>query len=165
MAEDFPEATRAGNAALRSQIESMLDSYERDTTALRDAQHRAAEPVTVWSPDNLVRVTATIAGVVEVHIEAEAFKISTPQRLGASITATVQEAARTAAAGLEQAMAPWTALAESMPDLPDLIPGAPSTKDLLAELTPPPPDQVAPPPLDGGDEDEDDYFRNQGYLR
>jgi len=165
VAEDFPEATRAGNAALRSQIESMLDSYERDTTALRDAQHRAAEPVTVWSPDNLVRVTATIAGVVEVHIEAEAFKISTPQRLGASITATVQEAARTAAAGLEQAMAPWTALAESMPDLPDLIPGAPSTKDLLAELTPPPPDQVAPPPLDGGDEDEDDYFRNQGYLR
>ncbi|WP_083884348.1 YbaB/EbfC family nucleoid-associated protein [Nocardia higoensis] len=165
MAEDYPEVTRESNAALRSQIESMLDSYERDTSALRDAQLRAAEPVSVWSDDNLVRVTATIAGVVEVHLEAEAFKNSTPQKLGASITATVQEAARAAAAGLEQAMAPWTALADSMPDLPDLIPGAPSTKDLLAQLAPPPPDQVPPPPSDGGDDDEDDYFRNQGYLR
>ncbi|WP_084494967.1 YbaB/EbfC family nucleoid-associated protein [Nocardia shimofusensis] len=157
--------TRADNAALRSQIESMLDSYEHDTSALLDAQQRAAQPVTVWSDDNLVRVTATIAGVVDVHIEAEAFKNSTPHRLGASITTTVQEAARVAAAGLEQAMAPWTALAESMPDLPDLVPGAPSTKDLLARLSPPPPDRVTPPPLDDGDEDEDDYFRNQGYLR
>jgi len=165
VAEDHPDARREGNAALRSQIDSMLDAYERDISALRDAQRRASEPVSVWSEDNLVRVTATIAGVVEVHIEAEAFKNSTPQKLGASITATVREAARTAASGLEQAMAPWTRLADSMPDLPDLIPGAPSTKDLLAELTPPPPDQVIAPPVDGGDDDEDDYFRNQGYLR
>lgn len=170
MARDYrgaeqPEVTREGNAALRSQIDALLDSYERDTSALRDAQRRAAEPVSVWSEDNLVRVTATIAGIVEVHIEPEAFKNSTPQRLGASITATAQEAARAAAAGLEEAMAPWSAVADAMPDLPDLIPGAPATKDLLAQLTPPPPEQVTPPPLDSGDDDEDDYYRNQGYLR
>lgn len=168
MSEDHPDMTREGNAALRSRIESMLDSYERDTSALRDAQSRAAEPVSVWSQDNLVRVTATVAGIVEVHLEPEAFKNSTPQKLGASITETAQQAARAAAAGLERAMAPWSALAASMPDLPDLIPGAPSSKDLLAQLVPPPPEQVSPPPTEGagGDaDDEDDYFRDRGYLR
>ncbi|WP_067646840.1 YbaB/EbfC family nucleoid-associated protein [Nocardia harenae] len=156
MADEVPGAARAGNDALRAQVESMLESYEQQRSALVAAQQHALEPVTVWSPDNLVRVTATVAGVVEVHLEPEAFKRSTPASLGPVITAALREAASRAAAQQAEALAPFTEL--PLPDLPDLVPGAPSTADVLAQLSRTAPD---PAPI----EDEDEYFRNQGYLR
>ncbi|MGW5315706.1 YbaB/EbfC family nucleoid-associated protein [Nocardia thailandica] len=162
MREEMPEATRAGNDALRAEIESMLASYERDSAELVAAQQRAVEPVTVWSDDNLVRVTANVTGVIDVHLEPEAFKRSTPATLGATVTATIQEAARRATSLRAEALDRFTG---SMPDLPDLVPGAPSAKDLLARLTPPAPETVTPPPLDAPDDDEDAYFRNRDYLR
>ncbi|WP_405178891.1 YbaB/EbfC family nucleoid-associated protein [Nocardia sp. NBC_01377] len=166
MVEEHPEITRAGNAALRNQIEQMLNSYERDISALETAQARATEPVTVWSADNLVRVTANIAGVIEVHLEPDAFKRSSPEKLGVVITETVRDAGRAAARIQEEALAPLTDAAAAMPDLPDLIPGAPATKDLLARFVPPPVDRTPPPPpAPAAEDDDDDYYRNQGYLR
>lgn len=161
MSEHAPDPTRASTTALRARIESMLESYERESTALVAAQQRAVEPVTVWSADNLVRVTASVAGVVEVHLEPEAFKRSTPATLGATVTATLQEASRQATARQTEVLAPLTALADALPDLPDLIPGAPATKDLAARLAPPPPENVRVEDA----EDEDDYFHNRDYLR
>lgn len=158
MADEVPGAARAGNDALRTQVESMLESYEQQRSALVAAQQRAVEPVTVWSPDNLVRVTATVAGVVEVHLEPEAFKRSTPATLGPAITAALREAASRAAAQQAEALAPLTEL--PLPDLPDLVPGAPSTADVLAQLSRTA-SEADPAPI----EDEDEYFRNQGYLR
>lgn len=160
MTDDLPEITRDTNAALRSQIDQMLDAYQRDSAALLSAQNRAAEPVTVWSDDNLVRVTANVAGVIEVHVEPEAFRRSTPEKLGASITATIQAAAQMTTRAQQEALAPLTELADSLPDVPDLIPGAPSTKDLMAQFITPP-ETTPPPPID----DEDEYFQNRGYLR
>ncbi|MFE3545199.1 YbaB/EbfC family nucleoid-associated protein [Nocardia sp. NPDC059177] len=162
MTDDLPEITRDSNAALRSQIDQMLDAYQRDSSSLLAAQARAAEPVTVWSDDNLVRVTANVAGVIEVHVEPEAFRRSTPAKLGASITATIQDAAQTTTRAQQEALAPLTELADSLPDVPDLIPGAPSTKDLMAQFRTPP--DMSPPPAEPID-DEDEYFRNRGYLR
>ncbi|UGT59977.1 YbaB/EbfC family nucleoid-associated protein [Nocardia asteroides] len=162
MAEELPGAARAGNDALRAQVESMLESYEQQRSALVAAQQRAAEPVTVWSPDNLVRVTATVAGVLEVHLQPEAFKRSTSATLGPVITATLREAAGRAAAKQAEALAPFTDL--PLPDLPDLIPGAPATKDVLAQLDSSTAEAATTPASDSI-EDEDDYFRNRGYLR
>ncbi|MFF2085332.1 YbaB/EbfC family nucleoid-associated protein [Nocardia sp. NPDC058176] len=159
MTDDLPEITRAGNASLRAEIDRMLEAYERDSSALLAAQAGAAEPRTVWSDDNLVRVTANAAGVIEVHMEPTAFRHSTPEKLSASITATVQAAQQLVAQSQEQALESLTGLATELPDLPELIPGAPSTADLMARFRAP----VDPPPAPARDEDE--YFRNQGYLR
>lgn len=160
MTDDLPEITRSGNAALRAQIDQMLDAYQRDSSALLAAQTKAAEPLTVWSDDNLVRVTANAAGVIEVHLEPTALRHSTAEKLSATITATVQAAQRAVAQASTEAMAPLADLAAELPDVPELIPGAPSTKGLLAQFLSPP-EPSPPAPID----DEDDYFRNRGYLR
>lgn len=164
---DWSAPTRGANDALRAQIDSMLDSFTAEKSALLDAQARATEPVSVWSADNLVRVSGTVAGVSEVHIAPEAFKRATPESLGRSVTEAIASMAAEAARVQEQALAPLTS---GMPDLPDLIPGAPSMKDLIAQLTPPPPPEpepVAEPRrlVEDTDDEEGEYFRNRGYLR
>ncbi|WP_280339872.1 YbaB/EbfC family nucleoid-associated protein [Nocardia neocaledoniensis] len=168
MTEDWSAPTRAANAALRAQIDGMLESFDAEKSALIEAQARATELVTVWSADGLVRVSGTVAGVSEVHIEPDAFKRSTPDSLGRSVTAAITELAARAALAQQEALAPLTA---DVPDLPDLIPGVPSMKDLIARLTPPPPptpDPVAEAPrglVEDSDDEEGDYFRNRSYLR
>ncbi|MGW6423922.1 YbaB/EbfC family nucleoid-associated protein [Nocardia sp. NPDC055053] len=164
---DWSAPTRAANDALRAQIDSMLDSFTAEKSALLDAQSRATEPVSVWSADNLVRVSGTVTGVSEVHIAPEAFKRATPESLGRSVTEAIASMTAEAARVQEQALAPLTS---GMPDLPDLIPGAPSMKDLIAQLTPPPPPEpepVAEPRrlVEDTDDEEGDYFRSRGYLR
>lgn len=168
MTEDWSAPSRAANDALRAQIDGMLESFAAEKSALVDAQARATEPVTVWSADGLVRVSGTVAGVSEVHIEPDAFKRSTPESLGRTITAAITEMSTRAALAQHEALAPLTA---DLPDLPDLIPGVPSMKDLIAQLTPPPPpppEPVAEAPrglVDDSDDEEGDYFRNRSYLR
>ncbi|MFD5178410.1 YbaB/EbfC family DNA-binding protein [Nocardia sp. NPDC058379] len=168
MNEDWSAPTRAANDALRAQVDAMLDSFTADKSALLDAQRRATEPVSVWSEDNLVRVTGTIAGVSEVHIEPDAFKRSTPDSLGRSITEAITAMTIEVRQVQEQAMAPIANLTGQLPDLPDLVPGAVSMKDLIAQLTSPPADTEPEAPrrlVEDSDDDEGDYFRNRSYLR
>ncbi|MBW0273161.1 hypothetical protein ATM97_24050 [Nocardia sp. MH4] len=168
MNEDWSAPARAANDALRAQIDAMLDSFTADKSALLDAQARATEAVSAWSADNLVRVTGTIAGVSEVHIEPDAFKRSTPDSLGRSITEAITAMTIEVRQIQEQAMAPITDLAGQFPDLPDLVPGAVSVKDLIAQLTSPPATEDPEPPrrlVEDSDDDEGDYFRNRSYLR
>ncbi|MFE3442410.1 YbaB/EbfC family nucleoid-associated protein [Nocardia sp. NPDC059180] len=170
---DDREAMRSRNDALRAQVGDMLETFERQRQDLAAAQQRiATAQVTAWSSDNLVRVTSNAAGIpLDVHIEPEAFKRSNPERLGRSITEAVQAAAREGVQVSQQAFAPIEAAADGMPDLPDLVPGAPSIRDLVDKLIPEPPamqDTTPPPPsasqapLD--DDDEDEYYRNRSYL-
>ncbi|MGY0503342.1 YbaB/EbfC family nucleoid-associated protein [Nocardia sp. FBN12] len=166
--DDWSAPTRAENDALRAQIDSMLDTFNTEKAVLLDAQSHATELVSVWSADGLVRVSGTIAGVSEVHISADAFKKTTPESLGSSVTEAISELSRRTAQTQQQALGP---LSGSMPDLSDLVPGAPSMKDLIAQLTPPPPplpEPVVEAPerlVDDTDDDEGDYFRNRTYLR
>ncbi|MFD3428763.1 YbaB/EbfC family nucleoid-associated protein [Nocardia fluminea] len=166
--DDWSAPTRAENNALRAQIDSMLDTFNAEKSALLDAQAQAAALVSVWSADGLVRVSGTIAGVSEVHIAADAFKKATPESLGSSVTEAVTELARQTSQVQQRALGSLTG---SMPDLSDLVPGAPSMKDLIAQLTPPSPplpDPVVEAPerlVDDTDDDEGDYFRNRSYLR
>ncbi|MFD3706258.1 YbaB/EbfC family nucleoid-associated protein [Nocardia sp. NPDC058658] len=166
--DDWSAPTRAENNALRAQIDSMLDTFNAEKSALLDAQSQATALVSVWSADGLVRVSGTIAGVSEVHITADAFKRTTPESLGASVTEAIAELSRQTSQIQQQAVGPLSA---SMPDLSDLIPGAPSMKDMIAQLTPPPPPlpepvvDAAPSLVDDSDDEEGDYFRNRSYLR
>ncbi|MFE1593264.1 YbaB/EbfC family DNA-binding protein [Nocardia sp. NPDC058705] len=168
MNDDWSAPTRAENNALRAQIDSMLETFNAEKSALLDAQSQAAELVSVWSADGLVRVSGTIAGVSEVHIVADAFKRTTPESLGSSVTEAIAELARQTTQVQQQALGSLTG---SMPDLSDLVPGAPSMKDLIAQLTPPPPPlpepvvEAAPSLVDDSDDEEGDYFRNRSYLR
>ncbi|WP_280234879.1 YbaB/EbfC family nucleoid-associated protein [Nocardia cyriacigeorgica] len=168
---DDREAMRSRNDALRTQVGDMLETFERQRHELAAAQQRIANAqVTAWSSDNLVRVTSNAAGIpLEVHIEPDAFKRTNPERLGRSITEAVQAAAREGVQVSQQAFAPIEAAADELPDLPDLVPGAPSIRDLVDKLIPEPPaaqdaapQAAAQAPLD--DEDEDDYYRNRSYL-
>ncbi|ATL65164.1 YbaB/EbfC family nucleoid-associated protein [Nocardia terpenica] len=160
-----PDALRAGNEALRDQVDSLLETFEEQRRQLAEVHQRlAATTVEAWSSDNLVRVVSNIAGVpLEVHLVPEAFKRSTPEKLGRSITEAVEAAARSAAVQSQQAFAPIQELAGAIPDFSDIVPGAPSIKDLIGTRRPEPPRAPSPAFLD--DEDEDEYYRNRGYLQ
>ncbi|MBF6165064.1 YbaB/EbfC family nucleoid-associated protein [Streptomyces gardneri] len=160
------DATQPSTDALRDQVDSLLEVFEQQRRDLADAQSAiASTTVTAWSSDNLIRVVSNAAGVpVEVHVEPEAFKRSTPDKLGHSITEAVQAAARLALEATRQAVAPIEASGEGIPDLSDLVPGAPSIRDLVRTMFPEPPTpQNEPATLD--EESEDEYYRNRSYLR
>ncbi|BCK54428.1 YbaB/EbfC family nucleoid-associated protein [Nocardia wallacei] len=165
MTDSEREAMRARNEELRIQVDSMLETYEQQRRELADLHSRLASTTgEAWSSDNLVRVVSNVSGVpLEVHLVPEAFKRSTPEKLGRSMAEAAQAAARAATEQSQQAVAPIEELAGELPDLSDIVPGAPSIKDLVRSLLPEPtPDAQAPPPLD--EEEEDDYYRNRSYL-
>ncbi|MFB7878063.1 YbaB/EbfC family nucleoid-associated protein [Nocardia sp. NPDC056064] len=168
--DDWSTPTRAENNALRAQIDSMLDSFTKEKAALLDARSETTAPTTAWSADGLVRVSGNITGISDVHIEPDAFKRSTPASLARSVAEAIAIMTSESAKIREQAIAPLTT---GIPDLSDLVPGAPSIKELIAELTPPqqPPATTEPPSapprglVDDSDDEEGDYFRNRSYLR
>ena len=106
MNEDWSAPTQASNNALRAQIDAMLDTFTAEKSALLDARSRAGRLVTAWSADNLVRVSGTIAGVSEVHIEPDAFKRSTPESLGRSVTEAITEGGRASRPGPTSELSP-----------------------------------------------------------
>ncbi|MEU1982666.1 YbaB/EbfC family nucleoid-associated protein [Nocardia sp. NPDC019395] len=165
MGDDDRAATQAASEVLRESVDELLVTFERQRAEMAEVGRRlAATTVTAWSSDNLVRVDANTAGIpVDVHLTAEAFKRSTPEKLGRSILEAVQKAARQAGEVSQQAWAPVAALAGDVPDLPDIAPGMPSIKSLVDTLFPDPVTEPAPAePMN--DEDEDEYFRNRSYL-
>ncbi len=158
-------ATQAAGEILRESVDELMATFERQRAEMAEVEQRlAATTVTAWSADNLVRVDANTAGVpVDVRLTPEAFKRSTPEKLGRSILEAVQSAARQATEVSRQAWAPLTELAGDIPDLPDIAPGMPSIKSVVDNLFPDPvTDPVPAEPMN--DEDEDEYFRNRGYL-
>ncbi|PRY43326.1 YbaB/EbfC family nucleoid-associated protein [Umezawaea tangerina] len=144
-------ALEARNAALRTQVDSMLANLERQTSALRDAQAEAVSKTgSATSQDGLVQVVVNAAGIVtDVKFAPAAFERSTPDKLAQSVVRVVQAAAADARRQADAAMAPFQ---QNVPDLPDLFPGAPSLKDLVPT---PPAVPVAPPKRPDDDEPRD----------
>ncbi|MEU3645355.1 YbaB/EbfC family nucleoid-associated protein [Lentzea sp. NPDC034063] len=139
----------ARNAALRGQVDSMLASLEQQTAQLKQAQAEAMSKVgRASSPDGLVEVTVNAGGIVTgVTFAPAAFDRSTPEKLGQSVVATIQQAALNARAQADAVLTPFT---EGLPDLPDFFPGMPSIKDLI----PAPPPVVPPAPQAPRNDDE-----------
>ncbi|WP_137725208.1 YbaB/EbfC family nucleoid-associated protein [Prescottella subtropica] len=133
---------RGRNADLRAQVDDMLGALQTQTEALAAAQGTVAGlTATAESPDGLVRVTVDAAGAVRsVSIAPAAFGRTTTERLAASVTAAAVAATADVRAQVAELLAPVTAAAASMPDLSDIVSGAPSLRNLVptvaTEFTP-----------------------------
>ena len=74
-------------------------------------------------------VTVDAVGIVtDVQFALSAFDCSTPDKLARSVVTVTQQAANAAQRQVEDVLAP---VRGELPDLPDVVPGAPSLKDLL----------------------------------
>ncbi|MQY24381.1 YbaB/EbfC family nucleoid-associated protein [Nocardia macrotermitis] len=124
------EGLRAANHGIRNQVEDVLDAYEAQRAHLSEVQAKLATArATAKSADGLVEVTVDSSGVLtDVRFEPKALR-GKPEQLGRSVTEAGREAARRAQEQARTIMAPIAAAAEGMPDLPDLVPGAPSLRE------------------------------------
>ncbi|MFD5824955.1 YbaB/EbfC family nucleoid-associated protein [Lentzea sp. NPDC060358] len=152
----------ARNAALRGQVDSMLANLERQTAELKQAQTEAMAKVgRATSQDGLVEVTVNAGGIVTgVTFAPSAFDRSTPEKLGQSVVATIQQAAHQAREQADAVLAPYQ---EGVPDLPDLFPGMPSIKDLIP-AAPPVPQSFTPPPAPPQPQRRDDDEPPESFM-
>jgi DNA-binding protein YbaB len=127
----------ARNAAMKDQMDTLLENFERQTAQLRDAQAAAAETTAqVSSPDGLVRATIDAGGsLAKLEFAPNTFERTTPAQLANTVQSLVRQGSLQVKQKIADLMAPIT---EGLPDLADLVEGAPS----LAGLVPPIPDFV-----------------------
>ncbi|MFC4605205.1 YbaB/EbfC family nucleoid-associated protein [Rhodococcus kronopolitis] len=140
---------RARNEALRVQVDGMLEELHRRSDRLTRVQAEVtALRIEESTPDGLARVTVDAGGaVVGIDLAPESFATSTPRRLGAALAAAAQAAAATARARARELAVPSGDA--GLPDLPDLIPGAPSLRDLMPTVN------ASAPPVDPAPEAAD----------
>lgn len=131
----------ARNAAMKDQMDTLLENFERQTAQLRDAQAAAAETTAeVTSPDGLVRATIDAGGsLAKLEFAPSTFERTTPAQLANTVQSLVRQGSLQVKQKIATLMAPIT---EGLPDLADLVEGAPS----LAGLVPPMPDFDEAPP-------------------
>jgi DNA-binding protein YbaB len=123
----------ARNAAMKNQVDSLLEQFEKQTEQLRDAQAAAAETsATVTSPDGLVRATIDSTGsLAQLDFAPSAFERSTPAALANATLKLVRHGTLQVKQQVADLMAPIT---QGLPDLSDLIEGAPSLQGLLPKI-------------------------------
>jgi DNA-binding protein YbaB len=149
----------ARNAAMKDQVDTLLENFERQTAQLRDAQAAAAETTAqVASPDGLVRATIDAGGsLAKLEFAPNTFERTTPAQLANTVQTLVRQGSLQVKQKIADLMAPIT---EGLPDLADLVEGAPS----LAGLVPPIPEFVeespAPRPESLEDPDAGAIMRN-----
>ncbi|SFW53769.1 YbaB/EbfC DNA-binding family protein [Amycolatopsis australiensis] len=150
----------ARNAAMKDQMDTLLENFERQTAQLRDAQAAAAETTAqVSSPDGLVRATIDAGGsLAKLEFAPNTFERTTPAQLANTVQTLVRQGSLQVKQKIADLMAPIT---EGLPDLADLVEGAPS----LAGLVPPIPqflDEEPPPaPRPESFEDTGSILRNE----
>jgi DNA-binding protein YbaB len=123
------DGLRSANSGIRNQVDHILDALAEQRTHLAEVHDKlAAVRCTAESADKLVEVTVNAAGVlVDVRFAPAALR-STPEQLGRSVTEAGRQAARLARDRHAAIIAPLVTEAEAVPDLPDLVPGAPSLR-------------------------------------
>ncbi|MFJ1460650.1 YbaB/EbfC family nucleoid-associated protein [Nocardia sp. N2S4-5] len=121
------DALRSANYGMRNQVDHMLDLLADQRTQLAAVQQQLdTARFTATSPDGSVEVTVDASGVLtDVRFSENALR-GTAEQLSTSVTETGRAAARQAQEQTRQLLTP---LADAMPDLPDLVPGAPSLRD------------------------------------
>ncbi|WP_063127005.1 YbaB/EbfC family nucleoid-associated protein [Nocardia fusca] len=120
--DDFGSATRD----MRSRMHEMLDAYEQSQTQIGEVQRQLVDlRVQAATSDGSVHVTVDSAGaVLEVCVTPAAMR-GTAGQLSGLLTDTAREAARLAKEQTAAVVAPLADLAGGMPDLSELVPGAP----------------------------------------
>lgn len=149
----------ARNAAMRENMNSLLEGLSRQTEQLKQAQEQAFSTTgEASSEDGLVTVQVNSAGIVtDLKLSSSAFRATTPQKLSEAIVLTIQAAARSARAQADEAFAPIQA---NIPDLPDFFPEAPSLKNLIP-AAPAVPSGLAD---DADDEDDDEDVEDEFFA-
>ncbi|MGH3998782.1 MAG: YbaB/EbfC family nucleoid-associated protein [Pseudonocardiaceae bacterium] len=156
--QDKRAQLEARNAAMRQQVDSLLDGLNRQIAALTSAQAKAGEVTgQATSADGLVTATVNAAGIVtDVQFAPSAFDRGTPDRLARSVVAVIQQAAADAQQEVDTVLAP---IRGGLPDLPDVFPEAPALRDLLPNPNLMSAHQRPQPP------EEDEDFSARSVLR
>ncbi|WP_440901201.1 YbaB/EbfC family nucleoid-associated protein, partial [Actinosynnema sp.] len=149
---DDNDALAARNAQLRDTLDSVMREVRQRTEALKDVQAAvAALSGRASSPDGAVTAVVDATGVLDrLELSPRAFERSTPEQLARTITQVVRQAAGSVREQVSGAVAPLAEDGGRLVDLPDVLPGAPSLRDVLRveqRDVPPPP----PPPGDDFD--------------
>ncbi|WP_433202733.1 YbaB/EbfC family nucleoid-associated protein [Nocardia sp. CA-107356] len=123
------EGLRSANFGIRNQVENILDALAEQRAHQAEVQRKLdTARCTATSADGLVEVTVDNSGVlIDVRFTADAAR-STAEQLGRSVTEAGREAARRMREQTTQTLAPVAAAVHAMPDLPDLVLGAPSLR-------------------------------------
>ncbi|KFZ83543.1 hypothetical protein ED92_06480 [Amycolatopsis sp. MJM2582] len=129
-AGDDSARLEARNAAMKDQVDTLLEQFERQTAQLRDAQEAASQTsATVVSQDGLVRATIDATGTLaKLEIQPNAFERTNPAQLANTVLTLVRQGSLQVKQQVAELMAPIT---EGLPDLSDLIEGAPSLQGLV----------------------------------
>ncbi|WP_409489556.1 YbaB/EbfC family nucleoid-associated protein [Amycolatopsis sp. cmx-11-12] len=132
-AGDDSARLEARNAAMKDQVDTLLEQFERQTAQLRDAQDAASQlAATVVSQDGLVRATIDSTGTLsKLEIQPNAFERTTPAQLANTVLSLVRQGSLQVKQQVAELMAPIT---EGLPDLSDLIEGAPSLHGLMPAI-------------------------------
>ena len=118
---------------MKDQVDTLLEQFERQTAQLRDAQEAASQTsATVVSQDGLVRATIDATGTLaKLEIQPNAFERTTPAQLANTVLTLVRQGSLQVKQQVAELMAPIT---EGLPDLSDLIEGAPSLQGLMPSI-------------------------------
>ncbi|WP_227983380.1 YbaB/EbfC family nucleoid-associated protein [Nocardia spumae] len=127
------EELRSANSGLRRQVDSLLDAFEQQQPHLGEVCRQLESlRVQASSPDQAVEVTVDGSGVLtDLRLTTSAMR-STPEKLASSIVEAVQAAAQAAQQRAEALTAPIVTELDDMGDLPDVLPEAPSLRDIRA---------------------------------
>ncbi len=125
------EELRSANSGLRRQVDNMLDAFEQQQGRLGEVCRQLESlRVQASSPDQAVEVTVDGSGVLtDLQLTSWAMRTS-PEKLASSIVATVQAAAQAAQQQGDALTAPVVADLDEIGDLPDVLPGAASLRDI-----------------------------------
>jgi DNA-binding protein YbaB len=144
------------NAELRHQVDGMLGELRRRTEELKEAQERMSQLTgEARSQDGVVTARVDMTGALtSLTLSPRAFDQGTPEQLAAQITKVVKQAAGSVRGEVQREASQFTD-SQDMIDLPDLVPGAPSLRELF---------RVNPPADEEEPEEvvvDDDYYANQ----
>jgi DNA-binding protein YbaB len=129
----------ARSATLRAKVDELLGDFDKRAEQLREAQQAAAAlTAELSSPDGAVRVRIDSSGALNrLQLGHTAFERTTPDQLARTITELVVRGSAQVRRQAAELMRPLT---EGLPDVSDLVPGAPSLADMLPKI----PDDPAP---------------------
>ncbi|MEU4341230.1 YbaB/EbfC family nucleoid-associated protein [Nocardia sp. NPDC023852] len=128
--------------------------YEQQRSQLADIRERlSAVHAQASSADRLVTVTVDFSGIVtDVSLDPRALR-TTCADLGRIVTETARAAARLAHQQTTETIAPIVDVVGSMPELADLLPGAPSLREPDTAIT-----------QDDAVQEDDDEYAGESHI-
>ena len=128
---------RSANDGVKAAMEQVQADFKREMGEAGEVYRTLqAMKIKATSPNDLARVTVNSSGVVtEIVIAEDAYRRSTPQQLTQDLNAAIRGAAEAAAQVRAHVVAPIQSIVDSMPDVSEFVPGAPSLRDLQAQLS------------------------------